>query len=368
MKYMGSKRWMLQNGLGDLIAREVQGLTRFVDLFAGSAAVSTHVATKYKVSVAAYDLQTFSMVLSQAVLGRESRIDAGPLWTNWYSRAKGLRRALRPPSALFVNRAKVKEQRHWCAENAGLVTKSYGGYYFSALQSVWIDALRQTLPEREPERTVALAAMVCAASQCAAAPGHTAQPFQPTRTAKPYLVDAWHKDIVDHCRNALSVISGQYAKVAGRSEVADANVAARSISEGDLAFVDPPYSGVHYSRFYHVLETLARGRCNDVSGVGRYPETDDRPRSRYSLKSESSAALDDLFLAIASRGGKAIVTFPQRGCSNGLSGQSVISIASKHFKLERHWVASKFSTLGGNNDNRNARRSTRELILVLKPR
>jgi adenine-specific DNA-methyltransferase len=92
----------------------------------------------------------------------------------------------------------------------------------------------------------------------------------------------------------------------------------------------------------------------------------ERPRSRYSLRSESSAALNELLMATASRGGKAIVTFPQRGCSNGLSGKAVIKLASKHFKIEQHWVASKFSTLGGNNEHRYARRSTRELILVLR--
>jgi adenine-specific DNA methylase len=248
------------------------------------------------------------------------------------------------------------------------MTKAYGGYYFSALQTVWLDALRQTLPEREPGKTVALASMICAASQCAAAPGHTAQPFQPTRTAKPFLVDAWSKNVIVYCQNALSTISEQYAKVQGCAEVADANEAANSIAEDDLIFVDPPYSGVHYSRFYHVLETLARGQCSDVSGTGRYPVPEERPRSRYSLQSESLLALGELFSAIASRGGKAIVTFPQRKCSNGLSGRTVAELAENHFRIERHWVASKFSTLGGNNDERDARRSTRELIFVLRPR
>ena len=368
MKYMGSKRWMLQNGLADLIAREVRGAARFVDLFAGSGAVSTHVAMKYEVPVTAYDLQTFSTVLARAVIGRESRIDAERLWTNWYARARELRRSLRAPSALIVNWTAVNQHRQWCAEQTWSVTKSYGGYYFSALQAIWLDALRQTLPEREPGKSVALAAMVCAASQCAAAPGHTAQPFQPTRRAKPFLVEAWRKDIVDYCENALSALSGQHAKVRGCAKVADANRAATSIAEGDLVFIDPPYSSVHYSRFYHVLETLARGRCSDVSGTGRYPAAHERPRSRYSLKSESSVALNDLFAAISSRGGKAIVTFPQRRCSNGLSGRAVAGLASNHFKMERSWVASQFSTLGGNNDHRNARRSTRELILVLHAR
>ena len=366
MKYMGSKRWMLKNGLGEIIAREVKSATRFVDFFGGSGAVSTHVATKYEIPVIAYDLQTFSAVLSRAVVEREATIEGERLWAQWYKRAKDVRRTFRPPSALNVSRAAVKEQRRWCGEQLGLVTRSYGGYYFSANQAAWLDALRQTLPEQEPERTVALAAIVCAASQCAAAPGHTAQPFQPTRTAKPFLADAWHRRVVDYCENALSAISEQCAKVRGRAEVADANEAATAIDKGDLAFIDPPYSGVHYSRFYHVLETIARGQCSAVSGEGRYPAPDERPRSRYSLKSESAVALDELFLTVASRGGKAIVTFPQRGCSNGLSGKIVLELASKHFKVEQHWVASKFSTLGGNNDHRNARRSTRELILVLR--
>ena len=49
-----------------------------------------------------------------------------------------------------------------------------------------------------------------------------------------------------------------HAKQIGASKVADANKAAHQVREGDLVFLDPPYSGVHYSRFYHVLETIAR--------------------------------------------------------------------------------------------------------------
>jgi len=368
MKYMGSKRWMLRNGLGDLIAREVKDTARFVDLFAGSGAVSTHVATKYDVPVAAYDLQTFSIVLSRAVLGRESEIEAKPLWTDWYGRAKELRKPLRPPSASVLTKKTINLHRDWSANQRWTVTKSYGGYYFSALQAIWLDALLQALPGLEPARSIALAALISAASQCAAAPGHTAQPFQPTRSAKPFLVEAWRHNVVRHCKKELSSISKQHARIIGHAEIADANDVAKLLTDGDLAFIDPPYSGVHYSRFYHVLETLARGACGEVSGTGRYPPPEERPRSKYSLKSGSSAALEDLLRAISSRGAKAILTFPQRRCSNGLSGKIVVDLANAYFAIEQHWVASKFSTLGGNNDHRNPRRSTRELILVLSPR
>jgi adenine-specific DNA-methyltransferase len=359
---------MLRNGLGDLIAREVRGVPQFVDLFSGSGAVSIHVAMKYQVPVAAYDLQEFSSVLTAAIVGRESKLDGQSLWTTWHSHAAELLREFEPPSADRITRFVVRAHRKWSKKQTLPITKAYGGYYFSALQAVWLDCLRQSLPQSGEERTAALAAMLFAASRCAAAPGHTAQPFQPTRTAKPFLIEAWLKDIVEHCRTALLGIAERYARTSGRAEVVDANVAASSIEKGALVFIDPPYSGVHYSRFYHVLETIARGKCSKVSGAGRYPVFTERPRSRYSLKSDSHVALDELFEAVSRRGGKAIVTFPQRRCSNGLSGRTVLQLAKKYFWAEQHWVASKFSTLGGNNARRDARRSTRELILVLHPR
>ena len=359
---------MLQNGLGDLIGREVAGAARFLDVFTGSAAVATHVAMKYAVPVCAYDLQAFSAVLARAVVERESLVDGTRIWAKWYSRARDLRWRVHPPSAGPVTRSTVSWQRQWCSEQNLSLTKAYGGYYFSALQSVWLDSLRLSLPRREPERSVALASLIWAASRCAASPGHTAQPFQPTRTAKPFLIEAWRKNIVFHCKNALNTIASQHAKVRGLASVLDANDAASVVEQGDLVFIDPPYSGVHYSRFYHVLETIARGRCVNVSGAGRYPASAERPRSKFSLKSESSVALNALLRTISEKRAKAILTFPQRKCSNGLSGRSVIDLAKKYFQVEKHWVASKFSTLGGNNDHRDARCSNRELILVLHAR
>ena len=132
--------------------------------------------------------------------------------------------------------------------------------------------------------------------------------------------------------------------------------------------------GTHYSRFYHVLETIAHGSCGAVTGVGRYPARELRPRSKYSVSSESAEALDDLLRTLASRSVRAILTFPDHNCSNGSSGNSVRKIASKHFLVRERQVASKFSTLGGTGDDRggeagrSARKHAQELMLVLKPR
>jgi adenine-specific DNA-methyltransferase len=261
MKYMGSKRWMLQNGLGSLLTERGGTCQRFIDLFAGSGAVSAFVATKHKVPCFAYDLQLFSSVLTNAILSRSSILDSKAIWRDWEGRASlslGSAFKGRPEAPTSFTKAYVYECRDWCNDRRGkIITSSYGGHYFSPQQALWIDALRATLPKDAAERVVALSALIQAASQSAASPGHTAQPFQPTRTAKKYIEEAWNKSITERTEAILSAICSQHALSVGGAFVLDANEAVKTLQEGDLVFIDPPYSGVHYSRFYHVLETIA---------------------------------------------------------------------------------------------------------------
>lgn len=372
---MGSKRLMLKNGLGQMLKREMNDANRFVDIFVGSGVVAAHVAENYDIIVHAYDLQLYSAIISDAIIGRVKIIDWQPLWDNWERNARDLFKTYNVPSIKKITQLIVKSCRAWCAKQKDLpITKAYGGHYYSPKQAVWIDALRATLPEDNTLRKVALAALIQAASKCAAAPGHTAQPFQPTRTAKPYLTDAWGKDILQNTKVAFLSLSNRFAKKKGFAKVANANVVADQLEKGDLVFIDPPYSGVHYSRFYHVLETIAQGKCGNVSGVGRYPDSKLRPRSKYSMKSESQNALDELLKKIASKKAKAILTYPDHECSNGLSGKIVREAAEKYFSVEKKSVKSNFSSLGGrsngdkNTAGRDARRNANELILLLKPK
>jgi len=375
MKYMGSKRAMLQNGLGELLDRESGNARRFVDLFAGSGAVAVHVARKFPIPVLAFDLQQYSSVLAGAVIERLGRLDWESAWAKWERSAIAEFRKVHLLREKELTRAVVADYRSWSEQQAKLpITKAYGGHYFSPRQAVLIDSLLATLPSRGHARRVGLAALVQTASRCAAAPGHTAQPFQPTRSAKPFIKEAWSRDVTDITKTAFSSLAGLFAKELGRAKVLDANVAAKELHAGDIAFIDPPYSGVHYSRFYHVLETIARDEAVEVTGEGRYPSPEFRPWSRYSVQTEAPAALRQLLETISAQGAKAIITFPHDKCSNGLSGYKVRRIAEEFFDVERESVSSRLSTLGGRGDNRNgeagraARRHTRELMLVLRPK
>ena len=246
-----------------------------------------------------------------------------------------------------------------------LIFRCYGGDYFSPSQALAFDAMLKTLPSCKQYRNLCLAATIVAASNCVAAPGHTAQPFKATETASKYLREAWRRDPFPYVSKALQRLCPLYSKQLGQGFVGDANRIAQGLTTNDLVFVDPPYSAVHYSRFYHVLETMARGTCASVSGEGRYRPPSDRPKSLYCQKSKSKEAMIDLLRTLSSNGCAVIVTFPAKVCSNGLSGEEIEGFAKEFFRVERKSIKSKFSTMGGNKIHRSARHHLEEFILVL---
>ena len=117
-----------------------------------------------------------------------------------------------------------------------------------------------------------------------------------------------------------------------------------------------------------MLETIARGQCGEVSGVGRYPPFAERPRSKYSVGSESREAISELLEKVAEKGATTILTFPDKKCSNGISSYLLERIGREHFgEVERKIVRGRFSTLGGDGQHRDARQPSTELVLVLRP-
>ncbi len=378
MKFMGSKRVMLKNRLGDLIGRRAVSAKRFVDLFCGASSVSWFAASNTRCSVLASDLQAFAVVMANAVIAREAPLDYLRLSDTWLNRVEISRES---SDYLDASKSLLDDKRHdlislvsisrdLCKEESlvGPVWNAYGGYYFSPYQALTFDYMLANLPRDEPSRSVCLASIISSASNCAASPGHTAQPFRPTDSAGPFLRKAWSRDPLFYCVRALKSICPQYANATGKAVVGNALDIASTLSSDDLVFLDPPYSNVQYSRFYHVLETIVVGQCGNVEGAGRYPPISERPQSDFSKKSKSRYALEHLLNSLSEVGATVILTFPAGESSNGLSGEVVTDLAKKSYKkVRREVVSGKFSTLGGNNGLRASRQTINELLLLLQP-
>ncbi len=393
MKYMGSKRYMLANGLGELLREQLPNAKRFVDPFSGSGGVINFVALyePFKGEILASDLQKYSVVLANSVIARTKPFLIEDIKKKWIEPAKNkitksklfLRAEDLDKSHSKSIKSKVRDARKLCETRSaiGPIWNAYGGHYFSPKQALSLDYLLNALPKNSKDRNICLAALIIAASRCAAAPGHTAQPFQPTPGAGKFIEISWRLDVFKSCESALKEIAPIYARVKGKAVVSDAKKMLSKLKKADLVFLDPPYSGVQYSRFYHVLETIAQGKCGPVSGVGRYPAISKRPQSQFSNAGQSLKALDELLSGLSKKQVKVIFTFPKGKCSNGLSGDSVIETANKYFDLDlqksrihQHVITGQFSTLGGNNKlNKNkkekkSRVKSEELVLLLEPR
>lgn len=370
MKYMGSKNSMLKNGLGELLLDQCSTANRFVDLFSGSAAVSWFVAERNPIPVISCDLQTYSYYLAEAIISRTSPLNdiqynAGIWWINQgfeYYRQKTNELGLPSSNSFVLKNRTISESSKF------LLVRAYGGYYYSYSQATLFRYLLSILPNDPTLKKVLMATLIEAASNCAASPGHTAQPFQPFGNGLKAINDAWMKNPMHFIKSKFEIFKNRFALAHGEGIVCDALDFVKHLQEGDLVFLDPPYSGVHYSRFYHVLESFARGGINSFSGSGRYPDPKDRPKSSYSMKGKSTESISSLLQNIALKKAKAIITFPNGECSNGLSGEIIKTISQQNFIVSKEMIKGKFSTLGGNNSNRPARKESEELVLLLTPK
>jgi len=374
---MGSKRSMLRNGLGELLTEQSRYVRRFVDLFCGAGSVSWFVAETLELPVLAADLQEYAVVMARAVIERSAPLNAAQISKKWLEEVRlRVRTSWQWENAIaLADRFEdicdlVSSARQLCElpSDIGPIWGAYGGHYFSPAQAILFDFMLKHSPQEEPERSVCLAATISAASKCAAAPGHTAQPLQPTETAGKYIMEAWKRDPLLICEKELIELCPKHSTRIGKAVLADAIHLTPGLNADDLVFVDPPYSGVQYSRFYHVLETMVRAQPVHVSGVGRYPAIEERPQSDFSRKGQSRQALEQLLISLSKTGSTVIFTFPEGECSNGLAGNVVIETASKWFHVTKTAVDGQFSTLGGNNSKRASRKFSQELILLLRPR
>jgi adenine-specific DNA methylase len=389
MKYMGNKGKMLPV-LGDIISFHSKNSERIADPFCGSAAVSWFLAETTDKEIISGDIQSYAVARARAVIERTEVINPDSMLSYWFARAKMVvdsvanhfpnhLKSIEPDltDPALIKRV-VSQSRKFCKDVLPVVfqdfdggwpiSKSYGGYYYSPAQALVFDALRQTLPSDSAKRKIALAALVEAASKAAASPGHTAQPFQPTETSAKYIIEAWLRDPWTLVKSSVTDIAGRSANTKGQGIVGDFTKTISRLQAGDLVFADPPYSGVHYSRFYHVLETITRGTEFEPEGRGRYPAIEDRPSSAFSKKSEAYAAASKLLESCAEKHLRLVLTFPTEGASNGLNASDFIEMGNPLFsEIQVDEVRTDFSTLGGNKKHRAARKECGESIISFLP-
>ena len=256
-----------------------------------------------------------------------------------------------------------------------LASLSYAYGYFGLEQAASIDSIRYAIDwasasgelDGETERW-ALVSLLQVASRVAAAPGHFAQYLKVKDSKTLARVRSQRR------RDVWSTFQQEFstAKAAGVSEWRGRNKVFRgkamdvlamiraSSEKPTIVFADPPYTQDHYSRYYHVLETLVAYDYPMATGVGRYRP--DRFSSPFSLASRVHTSFQGLIAAVADLGAALVMTYP----SNGLlyeKGHDLPDLLGDSYRdVSRTVIDYAHSTMGGSKGD--AESSVEEQVFV----
>ena len=400
--YLGSKLRMAEALRLTLDQMDPTG-GRLLDLFSGSGTVSAAVAGTRDVTAA--DIQEYSRVLCSAVLNpidastfdvaafrglvdqqARANIEAAAsliaheefcLSEAAGGSAEGVCELIDHASMLafetgqpsvssrFALAHRQTRQAVARGKHPSVILRFYGGLYFSYKQAAELDALLTIAHGAGVQRDVILAAIISTASEVVNTVGkHFAQPIRP-RTSdgqpKRHLIA---KIVRDRATEVIPLFQDWLARylsleVTGRDHKVIRGDYADVLSEMDgvsVVYADPPYTRDHYSRFYHVLETMCRWDDPGVSTTrirakaaiysrGMYRA--DRYQSPFCIKSQAPGAFEKLFAGVKRLGAPLVLSYSPftRGDMHPrvMGVDQICEIAKRYFKDVQIESAGKFS-------------------------
>jgi adenine-specific DNA-methyltransferase len=236
------------------------------------------------------------------------------------------------------------------------VLRHFGGVYFSFSQAIMLDAIlsmaaRSNVKHRD---TLTAAALSTASALVNTVGKQFAQPIRPrhkTGGVKKSLAGVVKRDRSLDTLDTYMAWVKRYASlrpatskaIALRMDYLDA--LKKHASKFSVIYADPPYTRDHYSRFYHVLETMCLRDNPGVSQVtkngkvvasrGLYRE--DRHQSPFCIRSLAPKAFSNLFETAKQHNLPLVLSYSPHEMGDGthprvVSMSQIIEIASTYYK------------------------------------
>lgn len=312
LKYMGGKREIL-NDINSAIENMGIITDTFCDLFAGTAIVAFAFSDKY--NIVSNDIQQYSSIFAEAYFADYSKYKKGALIDDICKEALLIVQEVdrKHPDYTFEYYQEISYEEMELIENEQMALinndfvdgfsffkKCYSGTYWSYEQCKWIDAIRCVAERRANTKLypAILSALIYAMSYSTQSTGHFAQyrtlSLKNYKSVLMYRLKSVHDLFRKKLNELLCCIST--SNHVHRTCTLDYVDCIKTLPEGTLVYADPPYSAVHYSRFYHVLETLVKYDNPKLEYKGRY--RDERYQSPFDQNSNVRTAFQRLFNAI----------------------------------------------------------------------
>jgi len=382
IKYMGSKRNILDFVIEGINETYEDG--KLCDLFAGTTILSG--ALGKLIPMHSNDIQEYSAILAQTYLSNYE-------WNNYppnildeiVEKASKYVKSVKKkyPDFIFSYSEKKtikefveleKQQQDLMQFNFGnlshhLFIKYYSGTYWSYQQCLWIDALRKVADEyrNTPVHYVILSSLMFAMSYNSQSTGHYAQYRDATNlSSKTDILIYRQKEMLPYFITKFKTLQGYLDKNDLNHKVTSLDYAEclDQMEPNSLVYADPPYAFVHYSRFYHALETLVKYDYPEVDYKGRYRT--DRHQSPFCKRTEVKPAFATMFSKIKIKNSSLILSYSNTGM---ISLDEIILIAKNNlgtnYDVSFKEVAYKHSTMGRKDDKS---KDVQEYLIIAKHR
>ncbi|MGU3645780.1 DNA adenine methylase [Microbacterium sp. C23T] len=272
-----------------------------------------------------------------------------------------------------------------------LIFQYYGGVYFSYEHALAIDALcghAKSLDGRLRDAILAVAIRV--ASQVATTVGgHFAQPIRPRERhgeLKPALLrkvaQARRRDTHQLVREtAQATWTGMPACAIHANTLDYLDAIGTAPTESAVVYADPPYTRDHYSRFYHVLETIALGddpgitvsnlKAGATHSRGLYRTR--RHQSPFSIPAQAPGAFDQLFHTARERGFPVVLSYSASyerldATVRSIDVGDLQRIASDYFEsVEMREIEGSTHAQFNRRERAVKRNASSELLLLMRP-
>lgn len=348
LKYMGGKREML-DAIGGAVQRIDNGNVRtFCDLFSGTAIVSYAFSDTY--DIVSNDIQKYSSIFAQtyasdfSVFGDPDMLVEAIL--NECCRVVESKKRQNPNLSFpYIEGMSYEEMAVIEEEQSSLIDRSfysgfslfqrcYSGTYWSYEQCLWIDSIRAVAERHANERLhyAILSALIFAMSYCSQSTGHFAQFRTLNQTNYKSILLYRLREIPEYFRKKLRellVTLNQHHTHCFRSSSLDYVDCIATLPTQTIIYADPPYSAVHYSRFYHTLETLVLYDNPRLEYKGRY--RGDRFQSPFDQKGNVVRAFEALFSAVKNQSCHLILSYSDNAM---LSEEQIDEIAYRCLGIE----------------------------------
>ncbi|MBQ3382265.1 MAG: DNA adenine methylase [Bacteroidales bacterium] len=237
-----------------------------------------------------------------------------------------------------------------------LISRYFGGVFFSYRQVVQIDILLDIINRLQNKNyyDVLLAALLSTASDMVDTVGkHFAQPIKARDSKGNIKTIVYNKAIQDKTINALNLYQEWLRKyiIIPKSRFHNLTMQCdylqclNNLSDSvKTVYADPPYTRDHYSRFYHVLETMVLRDSPEFSTVNIHGVTKisnglyrkKRHQSPFCIRSQAPDAFRNMFSVVSSSKRNLLLSYSpydetKKTHPRVVSMQQLVSLAKEYF-------------------------------------